>query len=74
MIWLPPDTWAQVTDQAIFFANPPNFYGTQFAGKEEAINGRFYEMVVAEGGAYLDDKGSLRRSTRKQACVRSTGS
>ncbi len=54
----PPDTWAQVSDQAIFFANPPNFYGTQFAGKEEAINGRFYEMVVAEGGAYLDDKGA----------------
>ena len=40
-----------------FFANPPNFYGTQFAGKEEAINGRFYEMVVAEGGEYLDTDG-----------------
>ncbi len=54
----PPTTWAQVSDQAIFFSNPPNFYGTQFAGKEEAINGRFYEMVVAEGGAYLDEKGA----------------
>lgn len=39
----------------MFFADPPNFYGTQFAGKEEAINGRFYEMLVAEGGEYLKD-------------------
>ena len=53
----PPTTWAQVKDQAIFFSNPPNFYGTEFAGKEEAINGRFYEMLVAEGGEYLDSKG-----------------
>ncbi|MEO9340616.1 sugar ABC transporter substrate-binding protein [Mesorhizobium sp. SB112] len=53
----PPDTWADVTEQAEFFANPPDFYGTQFAGKEEAINGRFYEMLVAEGGEYLDAEG-----------------
>lgn len=53
----PPDTWQQVADQAIFFANPPDFYGTQYAGKEEAINGRFYEMLVAEGGDYLDADG-----------------
>ena len=53
----PPTTWQQVKDQAIFFSNPPNFYGTEFAGKEEAINGRFYEMLVAEGGEYLDSKG-----------------
>ena len=53
----PPTTWAQVKDQAIFFSNPPNFYGTEFAGKEEAINGRFYEMLVADGGEYLDSKG-----------------
>ncbi|WP_081161161.1 ABC transporter substrate-binding protein [Ensifer aridi] len=53
----PPDTWQQVADQAAFFSNPPDFYGTQFAGKEEAINGRFYEMLVAEGGEYLDADG-----------------
>jgi hypothetical protein len=46
-----------VTDQAEFFSAPPTFYGTQFAGKEEAINGRFYEMLVAEGGEYLDKDG-----------------
>lgn len=51
----PAKTWKEVSDQAVFFADPPNFYGTQFAGKEEAINGRFYEMLVAEGGEYLKD-------------------
>ncbi|MFV1441951.1 extracellular solute-binding protein [Phaeobacter sp. JH20_36] len=50
-----PETWEQVKDQSIFFADPPNFYGTQYAGKDEAIVGRFYEMVVAEGGNYLDE-------------------
>ncbi|MBM7048593.1 sugar ABC transporter substrate-binding protein [Rhizobium lusitanum] len=53
----PPKTWKEVSDQAIFFSNPPNFFGTQFPGKEEAINGRFYEMLVAEGGEYLDKDG-----------------
>jgi multiple sugar transport system substrate-binding protein len=53
----PPDTWADLADQAEFFASPPDFYGTQFAGKEEAINGRYYEMVIAEGGEYLDADG-----------------
>jgi multiple sugar transport system substrate-binding protein len=52
----PPDTWAQVADQAKFFANPPDFFGTQFVGKDEAITGRFYEMLVAEGGALFDDE------------------
>lgn len=53
----PPKTWKEVTEQSEFFASPPNFYGTQFAGKDEGINGRFYEMVVAEGGEYLDKDG-----------------
>ncbi|MDL2405409.1 sugar ABC transporter substrate-binding protein [Rhizobium calliandrae] len=53
----PPKTWKEVSDQATFFANPPNFFGTQFPGKEEAINGRFYEMLFAEGGEYLDKDG-----------------
>ncbi|WP_430475167.1 ABC transporter substrate-binding protein [Thalassospira lucentensis] len=50
-----PETWEQVKDQSVFFADPPNFYGTQYAGKDEAIVGRFYEMVVAEGGALFND-------------------
>ena len=50
-----PETWAQVKDQAIFFSDPPNRYGTQYAGKDEAIVGRYYEMVVAEGGTLFND-------------------
>lgn len=37
----PPDTLEEMKAQAIFFADPPNFYGTQFGGKDEAIVGRF---------------------------------
>lgn len=51
----PPETWQQVSDQARFFANPPDFFGTQFVGKDEAITGRFYEMLVAEGGQLFAD-------------------
>jgi multiple sugar transport system substrate-binding protein len=51
----PPETWQQVSDQAMFFANPPDFFGTQFVGKDEAITGRFYEMLVAEGGQLFSD-------------------
>lgn len=54
----PPETWDQMRDQAIFFAAPPNFYGTQYAGKDEAIVGRFYEMLVANGGDFLNDDGA----------------
>ena len=50
-----PQTWAELKDQAEFLAAPPNFYGTQYAGKDEAIVGRFYEMVVADGGKFLND-------------------
>lgn len=50
-----PETWDQVKDQAIFFTDAPNFYGTQYAGKDEAIVGRFYEMVVANGGKLFND-------------------
>lgn len=51
----PPETWDQVRDQALFFANPPDFFGTQFVGKDEAITGRFYERLVANGGAMFDE-------------------
>lgn len=50
-----PETWDQLRDQAEFFASPPNFYGTQYAGKDEAIVGRFYELVVANGGKLFND-------------------
>lgn len=51
----PPQTWDQFRDQAIFFADAPNFYGTQYVGKDEAITGRFYELLVANGGALFDE-------------------
>jgi multiple sugar transport system substrate-binding protein len=53
----PPKTFKEFGDQAIFFSNPPNFFGTEYAGKEEAINGRFYELLIAEGGEYIDASG-----------------
>jgi len=50
----PPDTWDQVYDMAKFFNNPPGVYGTQFTGKEEAFSGRFYEILLSNGGALFD--------------------
>lgn len=52
---MPPETFDQFKDQAMFFANAPTFYGTQYVGKDEAITGRFYEMLVANGGALFDE-------------------
>jgi multiple sugar transport system substrate-binding protein len=51
----PPDTLNQFRDQAIFFADPPNFYGTQYAGKDEGIMGRYLEMIVANGGTMFNE-------------------
>ena len=52
---VPPETWDQFRDQAIFFADAPDFFGTQYVGKDEAITGRFYELLVANGGALFDE-------------------
>jgi multiple sugar transport system substrate-binding protein len=35
--------------------NNPGIFGTQFAGKEEALTGRFYEVQTAEGGELFDE-------------------
>ncbi len=64
----PAETWAEVSDQAKFFADPPNFYGTQFAGKDEGLSGRFYEMLIAEGGAMFDE--AVKPSFNSEAGVR----
>jgi multiple sugar transport system substrate-binding protein len=50
----PPLTWAEFAQQAKFFTRAPDLYGTQFAGKSEPLTGRFYEMLIAEGGQLLD--------------------
>ncbi len=36
------------------WARASSTYGTQFAGQEEALAGRFYELLFANGGDYFD--------------------
>ncbi len=51
-----PETWDEFKAQALATTeNNPGVFGTQFAGKEEALSGRFYEVLLAEGGQLLDD-------------------
>jgi len=51
----PPATIQEMYDMAEFFVGSGAVqFGTQFAGKEEALNGRFYELLLANGGAYFD--------------------
>jgi len=52
----PPATWKEVYDQSEFFTGKlPGLYGTEFAGKEEALTGRFYEILKANGGNFFDE-------------------
>ena len=64
----PPQTWAELARQAKFFAHPPNMYGTLFAGKGEPLTGRFYEMLIAEGGQLVDS--NLRPTFNSPAGLR----
>ncbi len=51
-----PTTLDEMYDMSEFFVNEGVIqYGTQFAGKEEALAGRFYEVLVANGGNYFDE-------------------
>lgn len=53
---VPPETLEQMYDHAEFFVNEgASTFGTQFAGKEEALAGRFYEVLFANGGDYFDE-------------------
>ena len=52
----------------IFFAGPPNFYGTEFDGRNEEITGCFYKMLVAESGQFLN--GRLEPAFNSEAGVR----
>jgi multiple sugar transport system substrate-binding protein len=50
-----PETLDQMYDHAEFFVGEGVIaFGTQFAGKEEAVAGRFYELLFANGGDYFD--------------------
>jgi multiple sugar transport system substrate-binding protein len=52
-----PATWDEFKQTALDVTkNNPGIYGTQFAGKEEALSGRFYEVMTAEGGQLFDAK------------------
>ncbi len=51
-----PETWDDFKALAIQLTQDnPGIFGTQFAGKEEALSGRFYEVLLAEGGQLLDE-------------------
>ena len=50
-----PTTLDQMYDMSEFFVGEGVIkYGTEYAGKEEAIAGRFYELLFANGGDYFD--------------------
>lgn len=52
-----PETWDEFKQTALDVTkNHPGVFGTQFAGKEEALSGRFYEVMTAEGGNLFNDK------------------
>lgn len=52
-----PETWDAFKEQAIKSTDAAKgIYGTQFAGKEEALTGRFYEVFTSEGGQLFNDK------------------
>ena len=51
-----PTTLEQIDHQARFFVeHGHSTYGYTLAGRDEALNGRFYEMVFASGGAMFDE-------------------
>ena len=52
-----PETWDEFKQMSLDLTKAnPGVFGTQFAGKEEALSGRFYEVLTAEGGNLFNDK------------------
>ncbi len=52
-----PETWDEFKQLSLDMTDASQgIYGTEFAGKEEALTGRFYEVQTAEGGELFDDK------------------
>jgi len=51
-----PVTWDEFKQTSLGLQKilPPGVYATEFAGKEEAHTGRFYEVLIAEGGQFFD--------------------
>lgn len=52
-----PETWDEYVQVAEFFSRGDTLYGTQFPGKEEALTGRFYEMLISLGGEFINSEG-----------------
>ncbi|MCX6089010.1 MAG: sugar ABC transporter substrate-binding protein [Candidatus Atribacteria bacterium] len=50
-----PETWDEFKDIALFLSKPPEMYGTEFAGKEEALSGRFWDILMSYGGKIIDE-------------------
>ena len=52
-----PETWDEFKETALGLQKilPSGMYATEFAGKEEAVTGRFYEILIAEGGQFFDE-------------------
>jgi multiple sugar transport system substrate-binding protein len=52
-----PETWDEFKETALGLQKllPAGVYATEFAGKEEALTGRFYEIMTAEGGQFFDE-------------------
>lgn len=51
-----PVTWDEFKKTSLGLQKilPLGVYATEFAGKEEALTGRFYEVLIAEGGQFFD--------------------
>lgn len=52
-----PKTWEAYVRVAQFFSRGDSLYGTVFPGKEEALTGRFYEILTSMGGAFIGSDG-----------------
>lgn len=59
-----PETWDEFYEVAMFFGKFEGLYGTQFAGKEEALTGRFYEILLSNGGEFIDENGNAAFNSR----------
>jgi ABC-type sugar transport system, periplasmic component len=53
-----PKTWDEFVQVAKFFTQNDHIYGTAFAGKEEAMTGRFNEVLAANGGQFISEDGN----------------
>lgn len=52
-----PKTWEEYVQVAQFFSRGESLYGTLFPGKEEALTGRFYEILTSLGGEFIGSDG-----------------